>query len=1005
MATKPTASPDQHDDFRSTPLWDESLPISERVEWLLDELTIDDKLSLLASSTPAIPRLGIGPFNIGGEAAHGVEARHDQDGDGPEPDGSLPHAEHTTSLPQPIGMSATWDASLLERAGALVGVEARALYRRNPRGGLCRWAPTVDLERDPRWGRTEEGYGEDPVLTGAMAGAYVRGLQGGGPEDTRDHLRVSAALKHFFANNVEDGRCVTSSTVGARDRREYYLEPFRRCIQDAGASSVMTAYNAVNGTVEMHDARVRELLRGEDGLYGHVVSDGGAMRLVHDARGDTDSHAQTVARALKAGVDCIVDDPDLVREAATQAYREGLVDIGDIDEALRHSFTTKLRLGLFDARQSNPFAAVPADAVDSAEHRRLARQVTDESLVLLKNDGLLPLRMPHADGGTPPARIAVVGPLADRWYRDWYGGEPNLHATIADGVRDIAGAGVDVAVDDALDVVLLKFDGRYAALGDDARLRAVGDAAQAERFRLQDWGHGALTFVSETTGRYLTALDDGSIAAIKDMPFGWFVKETFHRDADGNLCIYSDVPVSVDGDGNIVAAGGTDLASQRVGVPQTHGFGTASSRGAVLDIDVVERGVERAGKLAAAADVVIAAVGCCPVINGKEDEDRPSTGFPPSQHELVRRLVAANPDTAMVLVANYPVDIDWEEEHVPAILLTASGSQCMGDAVADALFGAVAPAGRLPMTWYGAGVDLPDKNDYDMIGGGRTYQWHRGPVLYPFGHGLTYAPFSYMFGTLPDGGLRANAAAADVVHVPVAVANHGDVTSDAVVEAYVRYPHEEGNDPVPMPVRRLVGFVRERQVKPGEERRAVLEIPMENLRIYDVRRGDYRVPDGRYALDIGASSGDIRASMLLDIAGEPPRPRPLGEWIPVDHWDAASNIALVAVPVMNDSSGDSMTDRPAATVTDHLPADACLATVHQPDRPGTLAFGGFEPMQPGRHVRLASDNCTIGSPVVLRVGTDDIIADPDGTFPLPEGTVSFTLVLTGEARVCAVRVD
>lgn len=989
MATQATEGHDRRNDYRSTPLWNESLPISERVEWLLNELTIDEKLSLLASSTPGVPRLGIEPFNIGGEAAHGVEARHDQGADGPEPNGSLPHAEYTTSLPQPIGMSATWDADLMEQAGALVGTEARALYRRNPSGGLCRWTPTVDLERDPRWGRTEEGYGEDPVLTGVLAGAYVRGLQGGGPEETRDHLRVSAALKHFFANNVEEGRCVTSSTVGARDRKEYYLEPFRRCIQHDGASSVMMAYNAVNGTVEMHDARARELLRGEDGLYGHVVSDGGAMRLVRDARGDTATHAQTVALALKAGVDCIVDDPDLVREAATQAYEEGLIDVGDIDAALRHSFTTKLRLGLFDARPVNPFAAVRDDAVNSAAHRRIARQLTDESLVLLKNDGLLPLQVPSTADGAAPERIAVLGPLADRWYRDWYGGEPDSHVTIAEGVRRAAGADADVVVDDALDVVLLKFDGRYAALGNDARLRAVDDAAKAERFRLQDWGHGVLTFVSETTGKYLTALDDGTIGAIKDMPFGWFVKETFHRNAAGNLCIYSGVPISIGEDGGIVAAGGTDLASQRIGVSQTHGFGTAASQGAMLEFEVEEWGIARAERLAAVADVAIAAVGCCPVINGKEDEDRHSTAFPPSQHALVRRLAAANPNTAMVLVANYPYDIDWEEEHVPAILLTASGSQCMGDAVADALFGAVAPAGRLSMTWYGAGVELPDKNDYDMIGGGRTYQWHRGPVLYPFGHGLTYAPFSYAFRALPNGGRHLSAVVDHTVRVPVKIVNRGDMASDAVIEAYVRYPREEGDDPVAMPVRRLVGFVRERQVQPGEERRPVLKIPMENLRIYDVRLGDYRIPDGRYALEIGASSGDIRARVPLDVDGVPPQPRPVNEWIRIDHWDDASNIALVpSAPIMGQPAGA-----------------ACAATVLQHGHPGTITFSGFEPTEPGRRVRLAGSNCMVGSPVHLRVGRNDIVADGEGAFPLPEWTTSFTLVLCGQAQVSGIRVD
>ncbi|MCH9276038.1 glycoside hydrolase family 3 C-terminal domain-containing protein, partial [Bifidobacterium amazonense] len=906
----------------------------------------------------------------------------------------------------------------------------------------------------PRWGRNEEGYGEDPVLTGEMAGAYVRGMQGGGPGETRDHLRISAALKHFFANNVEDGRCVTSSTVDARNRREYYYEPFRRCIERAGATSVMTSYNAVNGTVEMHDPRVEDLLHGEFGLYGHVVSDGGAVSLVRDARHDTDSHAETVARSLKAGVDCMTDDMDMVHAAAVEAWERGLIDEHDVDRALRRSITTKLRLGLYDAVPSNPFDDVAEADLDSPEHRALALRVAEESVVLLKNDGLLPivsretLRGMRDDGARDADvhdshvdKVAVIGPLADQWFQDWYGGEPPFRSTLLDGVRRVLGgraAEPRILSDDGLDVVLLRFAGRYAALDDDGTLRAVDDREQAERFRLQDWGDGSLTLRAQSTGLYLTAEDDGVIRAGKRIPFGWFVKEVFRLSDDGRLTTWSGVPLAVTDNGRIHALAETDLSAQRIGVPQTVAIATgpsdnadpaaasapSTSDGAVepgpaasatglsdgvmpsgdasaqpagqpaFAIVIVEHGLERAAALAGRAGTVIAAVGCCSVINGKEDADRPSTAFPPAQRALVQTLVAANPRTAMVLISNYPYDIDWEQEHVPAIVQSASGGQSMGEAIARVLFGLASPAGRLPQTWYGGRVVLPDKNDYDIIGTKRTYQWHDGDVLYPFGHGLTYVPFRYddlrVRVASPDDTHSGNAACGDdiacgdndvhgdnvALHASVRITNVGTVPSDEVVQIYIRHPHESGPaaecatpgivpaetkpqdetrqtptaGPVPMPIRRLVAFRRERAVEPGESRTVTFAIPREELRVFDVRKGDFRVPDGDYTVEAGASSRDIRASVTANVRGERPSTRPFGRWIPIDHWDSAADVTLVA----------------AEPLPGHRASEASAATARDDDRPARVTFAGFAPFPCGARLELSGD------------GLDCVRLDPAG---------------------------
>ena len=1112
-ATATHPEPNPIIDPRATPLWDVTLPIDKRVDWLLDNMTIDEKLGFLATTTPDLPRLGITRCWIGGEAAHGVEARHDQ--------GANPAApETTTSLPQPIGMAATWDAPLLEEAGEIVGKEARALWHRDPRGGLFRWAPTVDLERDPRWGRNEEGYGEDPHLTGTIAGAYIRGMQGGGPEETRDHLRISAALKHFFANNVEDARCTTSSTVDARNRREYYYEPFRRCIEQAGATSVMTAYNAVNGAVEMLDPRVETLLRGEYGLYGHVVSDGGAVSLVHDARHDTASHAETVARSLKAGVDCMTDDMDMVHAAAVDAWERGWIDGTDVDRALRRSFTTKIRLGMYDATPVNPFDTVGEDDIDSPHCRDVARRVAEESVVLLRNNGLLPLDRDAADaadgrcrttdgddatddtadstvdaaGGTA-APVALIGPLADQWFQDWYGGEPPYRSTLRDGVRAVTGR--DPLVDDGLDVVILRFGDRYAALDTDIadktgetgetggsdgsdkigepaetgepdrtaatttphyalhphapQLVAVDDRAHATRFRLQDWGDGALTLRADRDGRYLSALDDGTIVAGKTIPFGWFVKEVFRIGDDGRLHVWSGIPIGPTADGRIAATDGTDLSAQRIGVPQTAAIGATDAGGAAdsvasvdganavdevpltgdggelrhdpapaFAIETIDHGIARATALAARADTVIAAVGCCPVINGKEDADRPSTAFPADQRTLVAAVHAANPRTVMALIANYPYDIDDEAASLPAIVHCATGGQAMGEALARVIYGLASPGGRLPMTWYGGGVDLGDKNDYDIIGTGRTYQWRRGDVLYPFGHGLTYAPFRYdALRAVVDG--TADAAAGAALNVRVNIVNEGTLPSDEVVQVYVRHPREmtagvggltasggpltaaggplTSSDgvtmadgpmasvasPIVMPERRLVAFRRERAVEPGARRTIEFTIPIEELRVYDVRKGGWRIPDGDYTIEAGASSADIRMAATVRVAGEPPVARRFDEWIPIDHWDRADDVALVAAA---DRAAD---DDPLASVV--AAGEACAATPRDPSRPGVMRFDGFAPFPAGAVVRVAADS----------IGGDDSAREM--TMPLPEGETGFTLFLCDGDAARAVRCE
>ena len=868
-------------DKRTTPFWDAALPLEERLDWLLSAMTMDEKLKSLASFGAELPRLGIPRMGVGGEAAHGVEARNDQN--------EIGKPEVTTSLVQPIGMSATWDPALLEKAGAVVGTEARVLYHRHPDRGLSRWAPTIDLERDPRWGRNEEGYGEDPVLTGKMASAYIQGMQGDDPH----YLRIAATLKHFYANNTEVGRGWKNSTVDPRNRLELYLEPFRRAIEDGGAEAVMTAYNKINGTPGILNPEVREILKKQYGVK-HVVSDGGAMELVASLHHTFGTDAETIAAALKAGVDAMSDRPEAVEAAAREAYELHLISEEEIDEALRNMYRTKLRLGVYDAQPANPYDRVTEADLDSEENRRICREVSREAVVLLKNEaGTLPLDaeqyMGQSEGtvegqaegqpagkseGRSVERLALIGPMADVWYQDWYGGEPPFRTTLKDGVEQILGQ--EVACADGYDRVVFRCGGKPVVIREDGRLCLGADGCEPDVFVRQDWGSGSFTFRSVRTGKYLNMrmagwglpeTETGKIAADKDAPFDWFVLSIFHveecRDGSTRLTGRFYDPVQLDQD--------ETFTSMQKGLPE-----------AAFTVEVVEDGLARAAELARSAQQVILALGCNSMINAKEEVDRETIALPPVQEALLDAVCAANPKTVLVLFSNYPYAITEAQKKVPAILWSATGAQDMGAAMAETLFGKNAPAGRLNMTWYKDDSQLPDIDDYDIIREGRTYRYFEGEVLYPFGYGMTYSQFEYS-------NLQAHIEDHAYLRVTFDVTNTGAAVSDEVAQIYAVAPVSR----VKKPLRQLLDFERLKDVHPGETRTVSRRIPVEELRFYDVISRTLMVEEGEYTIFAGASSADEAVKTSVYVPGRKTGVRDLACRTAADHYDDCENAAIV----------------------------------------------------------------------------------------------------------------
>lgn len=833
------------------PFWNPDLPLEERVEDLISRLTLEEKISLMPTSQAAVERLGIKEYSVGGEAAHGYVAK-----EGP-----------TTVFPQTLGLSSTWNPELMHKIGSVVGDEARAYYKkRHGTGGLTIWAPTVDMERDPRWGRTEEAYGEDPHLAGVLSTAYAKGMRGDHPF----YIKSVASLKHFYANNNEHERGSCSSSIDPRNKREYYLKAFEPSIRERAAHSMMTAYNEINGTPAICHPDVQNIVKGEWGLDGFIVCDGADMHQTVDLHDYCDTYAEAVALAIKGGIDCVTDDKDLVIRSIREALEQGLLEEADLDRALRNVFRIRMRLGQFDPDERNPYAKIPESVIYRPEHRELALRAAREAIVLLKNDqNLLPLRKDRVN------KLAVIGPLADVVYRDWYTGNLPYKVTPLAGISSKIPAD-SILYQDACDEITLRSNttGHYVGVkgfADDTLIADKPAGGVPERFKVTDWGWGKLTLKSLANGRYMTTGDQTVAASAEDI-WGWFVKEQFSLVTKGKdeaeLRTWNGQRVTTDENSELIVEKSSE---------------DEAAGGSTFQVQKVRDGIEEAAQAAAASDYAIVFVGNHPLINGKEEIDRPDLTLPEYQERLIREVVKANPKTIVVVVGSYPYALNWVQEHVPAILYTTHGGQEAGQAIADVLFGDYNPAGRLSMTWYRSLEQLPDMMDYDIIKGGRTYMYFTGEPLYPFGYGLSYTTFRYSALQLSHTEISADGR----VKISVTVENAGEVAGDEVVQLYVRANQSR----VKRPVKQLKGF-RRIHLQPGESRTVEFELQAEELAIWDVTRDKYTVESGEYTIMIGKSSAAIELTAGLQVHGETIPPRNLYHEVRAENYDDYESVYL-----------------------------------------------------------------------------------------------------------------
>jgi len=840
------------------PFQNPDLPLEKRIQDIISRLTPEEKAGFIPSRNQAVERLGIASWGIGGEGAHGFVDREGQN----------------TTFPQTIGLAAGWDRELLRKVGEICAIEARVFYKTHEhRGGLAIWAPTIDMERDPRWGRTEEGYGEDPFLTSALSSSYIRGAQGDDPF----YLRVSCGPKHFFANNNEKNRDSCSCSIPPRCMYEYYLVPFKAAIQKAKAVSLMTSYNEVNGIPMMLHPMLDDIVKKQWGLEGHIVTDGGDFLQTVNSHHYFEAHFETLAAALKNGADTMTDNPAETIKAVMEALKRNLLDEDELNKHLERILAIRFRLGLFDPPGLCPYDAISEADFMKDEYRGVSREAVRKSAVLLKNDGnLLPLRPGAVEGS-----IAVMGPLASDLHLDWYAGHPANTITPLDGLRELYGKD-KVAYTDCRDIVSFTTeDGRPLVLAE--KTFSVGKQGEAPaRFYMEDWGWGVRTFTDTQSGLMLEIPyydskpgDDAGepqlITATAKSSLIWFNKNLFNAVPQENglflLRTYDN----------------RRAACPREPGPVELRADTFEGTGELFRINLELDGLSEAVKAAAQAGHVVFVGGNDPMITGREGVDRPSLSLPPRQEELIRRICAANPKTVLVLISGYPFTCKDIASKVPAILWMAHGIQETGAGLADILGGAYSPAGRLPLTWYEDEKQLPPMMEYDIISSASTYQYFPGQVLFPFGHGLSYSSFEYSRLTID----KAEAKANETVDVSFRIKNTGSVEAEEVPQMYVAFSPSMFR----RPLKSLKGFTRI-GIKPGKEQVVRFSLPVEELAVWDSFQNRFCVETGQCIVKIGASSTDIRLSGSFKVYGKNVFPRKIPDHIYAQMFDDYSDCFL-----------------------------------------------------------------------------------------------------------------
>jgi beta-glucosidase len=780
------------------------LPAEQRAADLVSRMTLDEKVLQMQDGfqgrgpqgSPAIPRLDIPAYDFWNEALHGVA-----------------RAGEATVFPQAIGLAATWDTDMMHRVADTISTEARAKYNQAIRDndhsryhGLTFWSPNINIFRDPRWGRGQETYGEDPFLTGRMAVAFIKGMQGNDPH----YIKVVATAKHFAVHSgPESTRHTVDVKVSTRDLEETYLPAFHAAVVEGKVDSVMCAYNSIDGAPACANSDLlQNYLRGKWGFQGYVVSDCGAITDIFRGHAYKQDAPTAAAAAVKTGTDFACDSQ---YSALVDAVKAGQITEAEVNKSLERLFVARFKLGMFDPPERVPFSKIPYSENDSAEHRKLALEAARKSIVLLKNENqTLPVK-------ASVKKIAVIGPSADDLdaARGNYNGFSIKEVAPLEGiVKQFAGkAEVHYALgatytDQSMAMVPVDaLEGIMAEYFDNANLQGQPKLRRAETRPYYQPGpvDPALT-AAGVPARGFSIRWTGTLKPPVSGDYGFRLSDTtriFLDDDKGPPPPPTDappplVPLKLE-------AGHTYKLRVEYRAPQA---------GAAVRLQWIPPAAPLLAEAVEAVkncDLAIAFVGLNPNLEGEEMRvsipgfsggDRTDLNLPAQQEKLIEAAIATGKPVVVVLTSGSALATNYAAEHAAALLEAWYNGEEAGTAIAETLAGVNNPGGRLPVTFYKSVDQLPKFEDYAMKG--RTYRYFTGDALYGFGFGLSYSKFAYS-------ALKTQRSATGA-KVSVRVKNDSARDGDEVVQLYV-----SGAGGADDSIRNLRGFQRI-HLRAGESR-------------------------------------------------------------------------------------------------------------------------------------------------------------------------------------------
>jgi beta-glucosidase len=834
-----------------------SYSFEERAADLVSRLTPEEKQTLLGNTMYPIPRLGINKYDVWGEALHGIVGRNDNAG------------MTATSFPNSIAVGSSWDPELIRKEASVIADEARG-FNNERIFTLTYWSPVIEPARDPRWGRTAESYSEDPFLVSELASGFVRGMMG---DDAR-YLKSVPTGKHYIANNTEYNRHTGNSELDERDMREFYLSPYKSLIEKDDLPSIMTAYNAVNGTpVSASKFLVDSIARKTYGMKGYVTGDCGAIGDIYQGHHFLKDGVEATAAGLKAGVD--IDCGGEYQSNALEAVERGLITMADIDRALINMMTIRMRLGEFDPPSIVPYSRLREDIINDPAHNDLAVEMATKTPVLLKNEVVkngnskaLPLCAENI------STIAVLGPQADRVELGDYSGPIEAHYSISHlkGLRNYIekhNLPIEVFHAEGGDT-RSKTD--FFVLRSFTALKENGDRREYNATEFDDAASGIIT--NERFGNLtLQGIKDGDWTAYHNIDMNnldSLILRLSVMQEGGTLEVRVDAPT-----GNVIASQIIESRSESrpfgrgavtipvkvntLGITGPHDlyFVYREPQAESLDAETLSR--------IASADVALIFVGT-DQNTGREESDRFSLSLPGNQMHLIQSVAAVNPNTIVVMQTMGMVEVEdiKHNENIPGIIYTGYNGQAQGTAMAKILFGEVNPGGKTSVTWYRSVNDLPEFGDYRLRGdetrNGRTYWYFDKDVSYEFGYGLSYTTFDYGDITIS----KRDITPYDHITINVDVTNSGEMDGDEIVQVYLK---TEDAESLGRPFKRLKGFKRV-TIPAGQTKNVSIDIDCSDLWYWDENESKITFDQGVYTFEVGASSKDIKGTVEAVMSGQ-----------------------------------------------------------------------------------------------------------------------------------------